>query len=210
MISVLIADDHPVVRAGMRQIIDADDQTRVTAETGTGEEVLEAVAGSEFDVLLLDISMPGPSGVDLLQRLRAARCRAAILFMSMYPEDQFAVRLLKSGASGYLTKESAPEQLIAAIHKVARGGRFISASLAEILADTLTSDEDRPAHETLSNREYQVFQMLASGKSVSEAAKDLNISVKTVSTYRTRILEKMNMSKNAEFTYYAIKNGLID
>lgn len=210
MISVLIADDHPVVRAGMRQIIDADDQTRVTAEAGTGEEVLEAVAGSEFDVLLLDISMPGPSGVDLLQRLRAARCRAAILFMSMYPEDQFAVRLLKSGASGYLTKESAPEQLIAAIHKVARGGRFISASLAEILADTLTSDEDRPAHETLSNREYQVFQMLASGKSVSEAAKDLNISVKTVSTYRTRILEKMNMSKNAEFTYYAIKNGLID
>ncbi|RRQ21444.1 response regulator [Thiohalobacter thiocyanaticus] len=210
MISVLIADDHPVVRAGMRQIIDADDQTSVIAEAGSGEEVLEATVRSPFDVLLLDISMPGPSGVDLLQRLRAARCQAAILFMSMYPEDQFAVRLLKSGASGYLTKESAPDQLVAAIHKVARGGRFISASLAEILADTLTSDEDRPAHETLSNREYQVFQMLASGKSVSETARELNISVKTVSTYRTRILEKMNMSKNAEFTYYAIKNGLID
>lgn len=210
MISVLIADDHPVVRAGMRQIIDADEQTSVIAEAGSGEEVLEATTRSTFDVLLLDISMPGPSGVDLLQRLRAARCQAAILFMSMYPEDQFAVRLLKSGASGYLTKESAPDQLVAAIHKVARGGRFISASLAEILADTLTSDEDRPAHETLSNREYQVFQMLASGKSVSETARELNISVKTVSTYRTRILEKMNMSKNAEFTYYAIKNGLID
>lgn len=210
MISVLIADDHPVVRAGMRQIIDAGDQTSVIAEAGSGEEVLEATARSPFDVLLLDISMPGPSGVDLLQRLRAARCQAAILFMSMYPEDQFAVRLLKSGASGYLTKESAPDQLVSAIHKVARGGRFISASLAEILADTLTSDEDRPAHETLSNREYQVFQMLASGKSVSETARELNISVKTVSTYRTRILEKMNMSKNAEFTYYAIKNGLID
>lgn len=210
MISVLIADDHPVVRAGMRQIIDADDQASVIAEAGSGEEVLEATVRSNFDVLLLDISMPGPSGVDLLQRLRAARCQAAILFMSMYPEDQFAVRLLKSGASGYLTKESAPDQLVAAIHKVARGGRFISNSLAEILADTLTSDEDRPAHETLSNREFQVFQMLASGKSVSETARELNLSVKTVSTYRTRILEKMNMSKNAEFTYYAIKNGLID
>ncbi len=210
MIRILIADDHPVVRAGMRQIIDNDPNICVTAEAASGEEVREAVTRSEFDVLLLDISMPEPSGIDLLQKLKAARCSAAILFMSMYPEDQFAVRLLKSGASGYLTKESAPDQLISAIHKVAEGGRYISPSLAEILADNLTVASGRPAHETLSNREYQIFCMLASGKSVSETAVELSLSVKTVSTYRSRILDKMKMTKNAEFTYYAVKKGLID
>jgi two-component system, NarL family, invasion response regulator UvrY len=209
MVRVLIADDHPVVRAGMRQIIDHDPEISVTAEASSGQEVRAAVARSEFDVLLLDISMPEPSGIDLLQKLKAAQCPAGVLFMSMYPEDQFAVRLLKSGASGYLTKESAPDELITAIHKVARGGRYISPSLAEILADNLTVSNERPAHETLSNREYQIFCMLASGKSASETANELSLSVKTVSTYRSRILEKMNMTKNAEFTYYAIKNGLI-
>ena len=210
MIRVLIADDHPVVRAGMSQIINSDQNIQVTAEAASGKEVLEAITTSGFDVLLLDISMPEPSGIDLLQKLKAARCPAAVLFMSMYPEDQFAVRLLKSGASGYLTKESAPDQLLTSIRKVASGGRYISPSLAEILADNLTDSSERPAHETLSNREYQIFCMLASGKSVSETANILSLSVKTVSTYRSRILEKMNMSKNAEFTYYAVKNGLID
>lgn len=210
MIRILIADDHPVVRAGMCQIIKNSQIAHVTGEAGSGEEVLESAASSDFDVLLLDVSMPDPSGVDLLQRLRASGNRAAVLFMSMYPEDQFAVRLLKSGASGYLTKESAPDQLISAIRKVAGGGRYISPSLAEILAEKLTATSDRPAHESLSNREYQIFCMLASGKSVSETAHQLSLSVKTVSTYRSRILEKMNMTKNAEFTYYAVKNGLID
>lgn len=210
MISLLIADDHPVVRAGMRQIISADATIDVVAETGSGEGVLEAVAKSRFDVLLLDISMPGPCGVDLLERLKRARCSAAILFMSIYPEDQFAVRLLKAGASGYLSKESAPEQLIAAIRKVADGCRYINPALAEVLADTLTSREVRPAHESLSNREYQIFCLLASGSGVSETAIALSLSAKTVSTYRSRILEKMNMKKNSELIYYAIKNGLID
>lgn len=210
MIQVLIADDHPVVRAGMCQIINSDPAISVTAEAGSGQEVLEHITNGAFDVLLLDVSMPEPHGIGLLQRLKASRCPAAVLFMSMYPEDQFAVRLLKSGASGYLTKECAPDQLISAIRKVASGGRYISQSLAEILADNLAASSDRPAHEALSNREYQIFCMLASGKSVSETGVALSLSVKTVSTYRSRILEKMNMKKNAEFTYYAIKHGLID
>jgi len=210
MTRVLIADDHPVVRAGMRQIISSHPQITVTADAASGQEVLEAISRSEFDVILLDISMPEPSGIDLLNMIKAAQCDAAILFMSMYPEDQFAVRLLKSGASGYLTKESAPDQLITAIRKVAEGGRFVSPLLAEILADNLVTSSDRPTHETLSNREYQIFCMLAAGTSVSKTAAELSLSVKTVSTYRTRILKKMNMAKNAEFTYYAIKNRLID
>jgi DNA-binding NarL/FixJ family response regulator len=210
MVRVLIADDHPVVRAGMRQVINEDPSISVTAEAGSGKEVLEAISRNGFDVLLLDVSMPQPSGIELLQQIKAARCRSAVLFMSMYPEDQFAVRLLKSGAAGYLTKESAPDQLISAIHKVASGGRYVSPSLAEVLAENLTTAKERPAHELLSNREYQIFCMLASGKSVTETATELSLSVKTVSTYRSRILEKMNMSKNAEFTYYAIKNKLID
>lgn len=194
----------------MCQIINNDPSISVAAEASSGEDVLANIANDDFDVLLLDISMPGPSGAELLQKLKAASCVVPVLFMSMYPEDQFAVRLLKSGASGYLTKECAPDQLITAIHKVAGGGRYISSSLAEILADNLVAASERPAHETLSNREYQIFCMLASGKSVSETANLLSLSVKTISTYRSRILDKMKMSKNAEFTYYAIKHGLID
>lgn len=210
MIRILIADDHPVVRAGMCQIINNDPSINVAAEAASGEEVLACIANADFNVLLLDISMPGPSGAELLQKLKAVSCTVPTLFMSMYPEDQFAVRLLKSGASGYLTKECAPDQLINAIHKVAGGGRYISSSLAEILADNLAAASEQPAHETLSNREYQIFCMLASGKSASETANLLSLSVKTISTYRSRILDKMKMSKNAEFTYYAIKHGLID
>ena len=210
MIRLLVADDHPVVRAGMCQIIAGAPDIHITAEAGSGTDVLDAVVRADFDVLLLDISMPGPQGIELLQKLKGIQCRAAVLFMSMYPEDQFAVRLLKSGASGYLNKESAPDQLIAAIRKVATGGRYISASLAEVLADNLSVPADQPAHGALSNREYQIFCMLASGLSVTDAAVKLSLSVKTVSTYRSRILEKMNMKKNAEFTYYAVKHGLID
>lgn len=209
MIKVLIADDHPVVRAGMKQILAEDPQIDVAFEASSGGEVLDTIKTNDLDVLVLDISMPGSSGVDLLQKIKNSGCTAPVLFMSIYPEDQFAVRLLKSGASGYLTKESAPDKLVSAVRKVAAGGRYISATLAEILADNLAGAYERPAHETLSNREYQIFCMLAGGKSVSEAADELSLSVKTVSTYRSRILEKMNMSKNAEFTYYAIKLGLI-
>lgn len=210
MLRILIADDHPVVRQGLRQIIAETSDMVVVDEASNGWEVLSKVRASSYDVVLLDISMPGRSGVDILKELKDERPGLPVLILSIHPEEQYALRAFKAGASGYLTKESAPDELVAAIRKISTGGKYVSSSLAEILASELgTSNEELP-HKTLSNREYQVLRMIALGKTVTEIAEELSLSVKTVSTHRSRILEKMKMKNNAEITYYAVKNRLVD
>jgi DNA-binding NarL/FixJ family response regulator len=209
MIRVLIADDHAVVREGLKRIVAQNADMTVAGEAGTGHEVLEFVRTRECDVVLLDLSMPGKDGLDTLKELRVDKPHLPVLVLSVYPEDQYAVRLLRAGASGYLTKESAPEELVAAIRKVSRHGRYVSASLAERLASFLDSSDERPPHERLSDREYRVMIMIASGRTVGEVADSLCLSVKTVSTYRARALEKLNMRTNAEFAFYAMKQGLL-
>lgn len=209
MIRVLIADDHAVVREGLKGIVAQNGDMAVVGEAATGHEVLEFVRARECDVVLLDLSMPGKDGLDTLKELRLAKPQLPVLILSVYPEDQYAVRLLRAGASGYLTKESAPEELVAAIRKVSRHGRYVSASLAERLASMLDPTDDRPPHEHLSDREYRVMIMIASGRTVGEVANSLCLSVKTVSTYRARALEKLGMKTNAEFAYYAMKQGLL-
>jgi len=209
MIRVLIADDHAVVREGLKRIVAQNADMSVVGEAGTGHEVLAFVQIRECDLVLLDLSMPGKDGLDTLKELRAMKPHLPVLILSVYPEDQYAVRLLRAGASGYLTKESAPEELVAAIRKVSRRGRYVSASLAERLASMLDSSEDRPPHERLSDREYRVMIMIASGRTVGEIADSLCLSVKTVSTYRARALRKLAMKTNAEFAFYAMKQGLL-
>jgi DNA-binding NarL/FixJ family response regulator len=210
MIRVFIADDHPVVRAGIKQILAEADDIELCGEAESGQEVIDKLDAAKPDVLILDIAMPGRNGIETLKRVADNDPDIAVIILSMYPEDQYALRLLKSGASGYLTKECASEQLVSAVRKVAGGRKYISPVLAEILADNIAGNGDQPAHQDLSNREYQIFCLLASGRRVSEIAEDLSLSVKTVSTYRTRILRKMHLTKNAELTYYAIKNKLVD
>lgn len=208
MLRVLIADDHPVFRRGLKQIIDDTFDMFVAGEATDGLEALRKATTCDYDVVLLDISMPLKNGLDVLSRLKAARPALPVLMLSMHPEEQYAVRALKTGASGYLTKESAPEEMLSAIRKVSKGGKYVSASLAETLASMLNNGGERLPHEALSNREYQVMLLIASGKSVSEIAQVLSISVKTVSTYRARILEKLGMTNNAELIRYATKNEL--
>jgi two-component system invasion response regulator UvrY len=210
MIRILIADDHPIVRAGLKQVIaDALDMT-VAAEAADGHEVLAKVREAEFNVVLLDLSIPGLSGLDVLKQLKSEKPGLRVLVLSVHPEEQYAVRVLRAGASGYVTKASAPEQLIAAIRKVHQGRKYVSASLAERLAQQLDPESATLPHESLSDREYQVLCLLASGKTVTEIGAELALSVKTVSTYRSRILEKMAMKSNAELTHYAIQNRLVD
>ena len=210
MLRILIADDHPIVRRGLRQTIAETSDMVVADEASNGWEVLSEVRASYYDVVLLDISMPGRSGVDILRELKNKRPRLPILILSIHPEEQYAVSALRAGASGYLTKESAPDELVAAIRKVSMGGKYVSSSLAEKLASDLETSDEQPAHKTLSDREYQVMCMVASGKTVTEIAQELSLSVKTISTYRSRILEKMKMKNNVELAYYAIKNRLVD
>ncbi len=210
MLRILIADDHPVVRQGLRQTIAETSDMVVVDEAGNGWEVLSKVRASSYDVVLLDISMPGRSGMDILKELKDERPGLPVLILSIHPEEQYALRAFKAGASGYLTKESAPDELVAAIRKISTGGKYISSSLAEILASELGTSNEELLHKTLSNREYQVMRMIALGKTVTEIAEELSLSVKTVSTYRSRILEKMKMKNNAEITYYAVKNRLVD
>ena len=210
MIKILIADDHPVVRKGLKEIIEEIPDMAVRGEASTGHEALEKVRKGDFDIVVLDISMPAGNGLDILKQLKDEKPELSVLILSMYPEEHYAVRVLRAGASGYLTKESAPEELIAAIRKASKGGKYISSSLAEKLAFDLEIDVERPLHETLSDREYQVMLMIASGKTVKEIGEELFLSVKTVSTYRSRILEKMKMKTNAELIHYAIKNGLLE
>ncbi len=210
MLKILIADDHPVFRQGLKQILSETGNMVVTEEVDDGSEVLGRVRAGRFDVVLLDISMPGKNGIDILKQLNKEYPELPVLVLTVHPEEQYAIRALKSGASGYLTKESTPDELVMAIHKVSSGGRYVSSSLAEKLAYELARMDGKPAHEKLSDREYQIMLLIASGKTVTEIAEILSLSIKTVSTYRSRILEKMTMKNNAELTYYAIKNQLVD
>jgi len=210
MIRVLIADDHPIVRRGLRQILCETDDIVVVDEAQDCAETLEKLDQQRFDVLLLDISMPGRGGIDVLIEMKSAGIQTPALMLSIFPEDQYAVRALKSGASGYLTKNCDAETLIEAIRKVASGGRYVSAELGERLASNLLRDERKPPHELLSDREFEVLKRIASGKSTHKIADELNLSVQTVSTYRARIRQKTQLKSMAEITAYALKNRLMD
>ena len=208
-IRILIADDHPIVRAGFKLVIwDTQDMT-VADEAGNGQEVLNLIRKKDYDIVLLDISMPGRNGLEVLKDLKAEKPKMPVMILSIYPEEQYAVRALRAGASGYMTKASAPNELIAAIRKISQGGKYISASLAEKLTEYLDEDANKPLHEKLSDREYQVMLLIASGKTVSDIADELCLSVKTISTYRSHIIDKMRMKNNAEITLYAVQNKLI-
>ncbi|MEE9401877.1 MAG: response regulator transcription factor [Desulfobacteria bacterium] len=209
MLRILIADDHAIVRQGLKQIVTETQDMVVAGEASNGQELLNKLKEEDYDVVVLDITMPGRNGVDVLRQLRSERPQLPVLMLSIHPEEQYALRALKAGASGYLTKESAPDELVAAIRKVSQGGKYVSSSLAEKLAFELETGHEQAPHEALSDREYQVMCMIASGKTVMEIAQELSLSEKTISTYRSRILEKMNMKNNAELTYYAIKNQLV-
>ena len=210
MIKILIADDHAIVREGLKQIVAETPDMVVADEATNGQEVLKKIRYKKFDVIVLDISMPGRSGVDTLKHIKCLRPEIPVLILSIHPEDQYALRVLRAGASGYLTKGSAADELIDAIRKVSMGKKYITSSLAEKLACNLEFDLKKPLHNALSDREYQVMCLIASGKTVKEIAEKLFLSVKTISTYRYRILEKMMMENNAELIYYAIKNDLVD
>lgn len=207
---VLIADDHAVFRRGLRETLGEAFSKVTFGEAQTAQETLDFVRRSEWDVLVLDISMPGKSGLDIIGELKLLRPKLPILLLSMHPEEQFARRALKAGASGYLTKESIPDELKMAVRKVLAGGRYVSANLAERLAFDLRKGTDVPIHELLSDREFQVLRMLASGKTVKQIAEEAVLSVKTVSTYRTRVLEKMQMKTNAELIRYAVQAHLVE
>ena len=210
MIKIIIVDDHPIVRQGLRQILSEEPDMEVFGEAQDPQEVIDLIHKQDWDIVVLDISMPGRGGLDVLKEIKQIRPKLPVLILSVHPEDQYAMRALKAGASGYLTKESAPDALVRAIRKILRGGKYVSSALAEKLAYHLEAEAERPLHETLSDREYQVMLMIASGKTTNAIAKEMALSVKTVSTYRARILEKMKMKTTADLTYYVIKNNLLD
>lgn len=207
---IIIADDHEIVRAGLKQIIADDQDLSVEGEAGDGQELLEKLRKNDFDLVLLDMKMPGRSGLEILKQLKMEHPSLPVLVLSMHSEEQYAVRAIKAGASGYITKETAPDKLLDAIRRVCAGGKYISQSLAEKLADSISDAQNKPPHEYLTDREFQVMCMIASGKTISEIARELFLSVKTISTYRQRILEKMNMKNNAELTHYVISNNLLE
>jgi len=210
MIRIIIADDHPIVRAGMKQIISEASDIVVADEASDGHKLLNKIKKENFDVVILDITMPHMDGLDVLKQLKIEKPKLPVIILSIHPEDQYALRVLKAGAAGYVTKTSAPDELINAIRKVYRGGKYISPSIAEKLVFQLDTNFNEMPHEALSDREYQVLCMLASGKTATEIADGLALSVKTVSTYRARILEKMDMKNNAELIHYAVQNKLVD
>ena len=209
MIRIGIVDDHAIVRTGLRQFLSEHVDLRVTGEANNGREALELVRGGEVDVLLMVISMPEHGGVDALQAIKARFPDLAVLILSGFPEAQYATTLLRYGASGYLNKECAPEDIVNAIRTVARGRRYVSPAVAELLADGAAGAVEQPAHELLSEREMQVFLRLAQGETIGHMAEQMFLSVKTVSTYRSRVLEKLKLASNSDLTYYALKNGLI-
>ncbi len=209
MIRLLIADDHPVVREGLRRIVQDAPGLEVVGEVASGHELLERLPRVPADIVLLDVTMPGPGFLEMLQRLRAEHPTVAVLVLSVHPEDQYAVRALRAGASGYLTKDHSPEELTEAIRRVHRGHKYVSPALAERLAADLAAGAGETRHELLSDREYEVLCLLGSGRKVKEIARSLQLSPKTVSTYRTRILEKMQASSNADLVRYAALHGLI-
>lgn len=208
MIRILIADDHAIVRQGLKQIIEENTDMRVVAEAANGVEALRKMREVDCDVALLDISMPGKGGIDVLKQIREENRKLPVLILSIYPEDQYAVRLIKAGASGYMTKESAPAEVVEAVRRVASGKKYISPTVAEMLANELGAADERLPHQTLSDREYQIFLLLASAKTPTEIAEALALSVKTVSTHRRRILEKMCLRNNAEVMHYAMERRL--
>jgi two-component system invasion response regulator UvrY len=210
MLKALIADDHAIVRRGLKEILAEEFDVEQFGEAGNASQVLELVYKQNWDILILDITMPGRSGLEVLKEVKHDHPQLPVLVLSIHPEDQFAIRTLRAGAAGYMTKENAPEELINAVRKVLGGGKYVSSSLAEKLAVEVTTDAGKPPHEALSDREYQVMRMLASGKTVGAIAKELSLSVKTISTHRARILEKMRMKNNAELTRYVLSNGLLD
>jgi DNA-binding NarL/FixJ family response regulator len=207
---VLIADDHAILRRGLKEILVRELDGVSCGEAESAQQVLAQVQTHDWDVVILDVTMPGRSGLDVLKDLKILRPKLPVLVLSMHPEDQYGKRVLKAGASGYMNKESAPEELIKALRKVLAGGRYVSPLLAEKLATDLNEDAGRPAHEILSDREFEVLRKLASGKTVGQIAEDLRLSVPTVSTYRARILEKLNLSTTAELMHYAMRNHLIE
>jgi len=208
MIRVLIADDHAIVRHGLKQIIEESGEMHVVAEADSGSAALRKLRETECDAVLLDISMPDMSGIDVLKLIHAEKPHLPILILSIYPVDQYAMRLIKAGAAGYMTKESAPSEVVQALLRVASGKKYISPAVAEILANEIGANEAKLPHQILSDREYQIFLLLASAQTVSEIADTLSLSVKTVSTYRRRILEKMHLSNNAELMRYAVDKQL--
>lgn len=209
MKKILLVDDHGIVRSGLRSLIDLESDMRVAGEAASGSEALQKVRKEQFDIVVLDISMPDKNGVDTLHDLKRITPDLPVLILSGYSEQQYALNLIRSGCKGYLSKDSDPDEIIKAIRTICNGRLYISAALAELMATELTQPSGKMLHETLSDREFQVFFKLASGKSVTEIGEELFISVKTVSTYRTRIMEKMNLKTNADLTYYAIKNELV-
>ncbi len=209
MMRVLIVDDHAVVRRGLRGLLSDEFEGADFGEAGDAAQALNLLRHAKWDIALLDLTLPGKSGLDLLKELKAEWPRLPVLVLSGHPEDQFAVRVLKAGAGGYMTKESAPEELAKAIRKILAGGRYVSAALAETLALGVKQDLTRAPHETLSDREYEVMSHIAAGKTVTEIAEELSLSAKTISTYRTRVLEKLGVKNSAKIVQYAIRNGLV-
>ena len=210
MINILVADDHALIRKGMKQILNDTEDIRVTGEVENGMQAIKMVQGNTYDLVLLDISMPDKHGIDVLKQLKLNKPQLPVLILSMHEESQYALRSLKAGAAGYLSKQSAPTQLVTAIRQVACGKKYISNELAEELANGLSQGYQELLNQTLSNREYQTLCLMASGKSLSEMAETLSLSAKTVSVYRARLLEKMKLKNNAEAVRYAIKNHLIE
>jgi two-component system, NarL family, invasion response regulator UvrY len=209
-INIMIVDDHAILRAGLKQVLSEAGDIEVIAEAGTANDAIKQCRALDIDVLLLDISLPDRSGIEALQYIKKDNPHLAVLMLSMHREDQYALRALKAGASGYLCKQSASDELVDAVRTVAKGKKYISSAVAEILANQVSGDGDKALHEALSNREYETLMLIASGLSVGEIAEKLSLSVKTISMYRTRLLEKMQLKHNAELTHYAIKNNLVD
>jgi len=207
---ILLVDDHGIGRSGMRSLIELEDDLEVTGEAGSGMEALQLIRKQDFDIVLLDISMPDKNGVDTLRDMQRIKPELSVLILSGYAEELYALNLIRSGCRGYLSKDADPAEIIKAIRTICNGRRYVSVELADLLANELIKPSDKRMHETLSEREFQVFYKLASGKSPTDIANELFLSVKTVSTYRARVLEKMNLKTNADLTYYAIKNELIN
>jgi DNA-binding NarL/FixJ family response regulator len=210
MINILIADDHSVVRAGLKQIISASSDMTVLGEASSGNEALEKIRNNNYSVVILDIAMPGKNGLDTMKEIKLEHPDLPVLILSMYPEEQYAVRFFRAGAAGYLTKKSAPEELVTAIRSLAKGNKYVSPSLAEQLVIEMARKSDKPLHGALSDREFQVFCLIASGKTPGDIAEELFLSVKTVSTYKSRILEKLHLKNTAELITYAIQNRLLE
>jgi len=210
MITILIADDHTIVRKGLKQILSEGISNVEFSESSNASETFSLVTSKKFDIVILDLSMPGRSGLDLLKDIRVQSPKLPVLVLSMHPEDQYALRVIKAGAMGYMTKDSAPEELVSAVTKILNGGRYVSATLSEQLVSLMQEHQKGTGHESLSDREFQVLELIASGKTVSEVADKLSLSVKTISTYRTRILEKLHLSTNAELTRYAMQNKIVE